>query len=301
MKATVEDTYAEAFEGLYCRVIITADNKETLLKAAEDATATPAVIIGRTEGGVEKWLRKNETPDGRRGAILQFWGKIDGEKTFEKSLERFEKQLSYRIRQDILVKPFTALFDALPKAEGEFDMMESVGHCGDGYEWVEKRFGRQMIIVPIMVPDFQIQRHIGYARGVSGANFWYMCKTKKALFEAGKKALKAIDDVEGVIAPFDICSAGSKTETKFPSIGPTTNHPYCPSLKKKLGEESLVPEGVKYIPEIVINGVSLDAVKGGMKAGIEAASKVEGVVKISAGNYGGRLGKYKMHLRELFL
>jgi len=301
MKATIEDTYAEAFEGLYCRVIITADNKETLFRAAEDATATPAAVIGRTEGGIEKWLRKNETPDGRSGAILQFWGKIDEEKPFEKSLERLEKQLSYRIRQDILVKPFTALFDALPKVEGEFDMMETVGHCGDGYEWVEKRFGRQMIVVPIMVPDFQIQRHIGYARGVSGANFWYMCKTKKALFEAGKKALEAIDAVEGVIAPFDICSAGSKTETKFPSIGPTTNHPYCPSLKKKLGEESLVPEGVKYIPEIVINGVSLDAAKSAMKAGIEAASKVEGVVKISAGNYGGSLGKYKIHLRELFL
>jgi formylmethanofuran--tetrahydromethanopterin N-formyltransferase len=300
MKATIEDTYAEAFEGSYSRIILTADDKESLHKAAEDATATPAVVIGRTEGGIEKWLDKNETPDGRIGAILQFWGRIDEEKPFDKSLERFEKELSYRIRQDILVKPFTSVFDALLKPEGRLDMMERVGHCGDGYEWEEKRFGRHMIIVPIMVPDFQIERHLGYARGVSGANFWFMCKTKKALFEAGKKALKAIDNVEGVITPFDICSAGSKTETKFPSIGPTTNHLYCPSLREKLSKESLVPKGVDFIPEIVINGVSLEAVKEAMKAGIEAASQVEGVVRISAGNYGGRLGKYKIHLRELF-
>jgi formylmethanofuran--tetrahydromethanopterin N-formyltransferase len=299
MKALIEDTYAEAFEGLFCRVMITADDSETLRKAAEDSTATPAEIIGRTEGGVEKWLRKNETPDRRPGAVLQFWGKIDEEKPFEKSLQRFEKELSYRIRQDILVKPFTALFDALPKAEGKLDMMERVGHCGDGYEWEESRFGRKMIIVPIMVPDFQIERHIGYARGVSGGNFWYMCKTKEAVRKAGKKALERISNTNGVVTPFDVCSAGSKVETKFPLIGGTTNHPYCPSLKNRLGGESLVPESVKYIPEIVINGVSLGAVKEAMKVGIEAASRVEEVLRISAGNYGGTLGKYKIHLREL--
>jgi formylmethanofuran--tetrahydromethanopterin N-formyltransferase len=157
-----------------------------------------------------------------------------------------------------------------------------------------------MITVPIMVPDFQIERYIGYAHGVSGGNFWYMCKTKEAVMKAGKKALKAISSVEGVIAPFDICSAGSKTETKFPWIGPTTNHLYCPSLRKRLGKESKVPEGVGYIPEIVINGMSLVAVKQAMKAGIEAVCTEEGVTRISAGNYGGKLGKYKIYLKELF-
>jgi len=300
MRAIIEDTYAEAFDGLYCRVVITAENRETLRKAAEDATATPAEVIGRTEGGVEKWLGRNETPDRRQGAVLQFWGKIDEEKPFEKSLERLEKELSYRIRQDILVKPFTALFDALPSAEGKLDMMERVGHCGDGYEWEETRFGRKMIIVPIMVPDFEIERHIGYARGVSGGNFWYMCKTKEAFWKASNRALECISDVEGVITPFDVCSAGSKVETKFPLIGPTTNHPYCPSLKNKLTGESLVPEGVKYIPEIVINGISTNAVKEAMKVGIEAVSRIEGILRISAGNYGGTLGKYRIHLQELF-
>jgi len=296
----IEDTYAEAFEGVYCRVIVTADDDETLRKAALHATATPSIVIGRIEGGIEKWLSKEETPDDRKGVMLQFWGGIDPKKPFSDSLKKFEIELSYRIRQDILVKPFTAVFDALPNALGKIDMMERVGHCGDGYEWTETRFEREVIIVPIMVPDFVIERFLGYGRGVMGANFWIMCQTKEAVKEAGAKALEAIHKVEGVVTPFEVCSAGSKPETRFPWIGPTTNHPYCPSLKNRLGKESKVPEGVNYIPEIVINGVSLEAVKKAMKAGIEAALTVKGVVKVSAGNYGGKLGEYKIYLRELF-
>jgi formylmethanofuran--tetrahydromethanopterin N-formyltransferase len=300
-KDLIEDTYAEAFSGLYCRLIVTADDEETVKKAADDATATPSGVMGRLDSGVERLLGENETPDDRRGAILQFWKGLDRGKPLEDMLNRFGKELSYRIRQDILVKPFTAVFDALTvKPEGKMDMMERVGHCGDGYEWEEQLFGKKVIVVPIMVPDFLIERFIGYARGIAGGNFWYMCKTKKQVVDAGKKALEAIHQVEGVTTPFDICSAGSKTETRYPLIGPTTNHPYCPSLKRKLKDESKVPESVNYIPEIVINGISIDAIKKAMKAGIEAALSVDGVVRISAGNYGGKLGDYKIKLKELF-
>ena len=300
-KAVIDDTYAEAFSGIFCRVIVTADDMDTLCTAAEDSTATPSVVIGRTEGGVEKYINEKETPDKRVGAILQFWGEINPKKTFDESLKKFETELSYRIRQDILVKPFTAVFDALPNAEGKLDMMERVGHCGDGYEWVEKRFGREVIVVPLMIPDFVIERYLGYGRGVMGGNFWVMCKTKQALKEAGQKALLAIDNVCGVITPFDVCSAGSKPETHFPQIGPTTNHLYCPSLKERLGKESLVPDGVGYVAEIVIDGISLDAVKQATKAGIEAVLDVNGVVRVSAGNYGGKLGEYKIPLCEMFV
>jgi len=300
MKAEIEDTFAEAFEGIYSRIIVTADDGAIVKKAAEDATATPSVVIGRIEGGIEKWLSKKETPDKRQGAVIQFWAGLEEKKSLDDIIKKFEKELSYRIRQDILVKPFTSVFDALPNPEGKIDTMERIGHCGDGYEWEEKSHGRQMITVPIMVPDFKIERYIGYARGVNGGNFWYMCKTKRAVMKAGKKALNAIRNIEGAITPFDICSAGSKPETKFPWIGGTTNHPYCPSLREKLGKESKVPKDVNYIPEIVIHGTSLEAVKQAMKAGIEAARTEEGVVKISAGNYGGKLGKYKIWLRELF-
>jgi len=297
----VEDTFAEAFEGLYVRFIVTADDEGTLKKAAKDATAMPSGVIGRLEGGIERWLSPKETPDKRKGAVLQLWKGLDKEKPLANTVERFEKELSYRIRQDILVKPFTAVFDNIrAKPEGKMDMMERVGHCGDGYEWEEQLYGRSIVIVPLMVPDFLIERYIGYARGISGGNFWIMCRTKEAVMEAGMAALDAIHRVDGVITPFDICSAGSKTETRFPLIGPTTNHPYCPSLREKLGRDSMVPNVVKYIPEIVINGVSMSAVKEAIKAGIEASLAVDGVVKVSAGNYGGKLGEYKIYLRELF-
>ena len=300
-KSKIEDTFIEAFAGLFCRVIITADDEATLRKAAEDSTATPSVVIGRTEGGIEKYLSMNETPDKRVGAILQFWGEINPNKTFQESLNKFETELSYRIRQDILVKPFTAIFDALPNPEGKFDMIEKVGHCGDGYEWFEERYGREVIIVPLMVPDFMIERYLGYSRGIMGGNFWIMCDTKQTLKDVGKKALDAINEVDGVVTTFDICSAGSKPETHFPKIGPTTNHLYCPSLRDKLGKASKVPTGVGYIAEIVYNGISLDAVSKATKAGINAVLDVKGVIRISAGNYQGNLGEYKIQIKELFL
>jgi formylmethanofuran--tetrahydromethanopterin N-formyltransferase len=299
-KDLIENTYAEAFDGFYTRLIVTAEDSETLRRAAEDATATPSTVIGRLEGGIEKWLGEKETPDKRKGAMLQFWGAADKKKPFSDSLKKFEIELSYRVRQDILVKPFTALFDASLTAEGKIDMMERVGHCGDGYEWIEKRHGREVIVIPIMIPDFVIERYLGYAHGIMGANFWIMCKTKEALKEAGEKALAAIHEVDGVVTSFDICSAGSKPETNFPWIGPTTNQLYCPSLRLKLGKESKVPEDVNYIPEIVINGVSMRAVKDAMRRGIEASSQIKDVVRISAGNYDGKLGEHKIYLRELF-
>ncbi|MCL1977948.1 MAG: formylmethanofuran--tetrahydromethanopterin N-formyltransferase [Candidatus Bathyarchaeota archaeon] len=298
-KVIIDDTFVEAFSGIFSRVIVTADDMETLTAAANDSTATPSVVIGRTEGGVERYLTEKETPDGRVGAIVQFWGELNEKKGFEKCLEKFEKELSYKIRQDILVKPFTAVFDALSNAEGKMDMMERVGHCGDGYEWVEQRYDREVIVVPLMVPDFVIERYIGYARGVMGGNFWVMCKTKQALKEAGKKSLVAMHTVPGIVTSFDVCSAGSKPETNFPEIGPTTNHIYCPSLKTKLGKESLVPEGINYIAELVIDGINIDAIKKALKAGIEAVLNIEGVTRISAGNYGGKLGQYKVLFSEL--
>jgi len=295
--AEIEDTYAEAYDGLFCRIIITAKDETRLKRAAYGSTALPTGVIGRTEGGVEKWLRPTETPDIRLGALVQFWGGISESKPFETSLKKFVREASYRIRQEILVEPTTSVFNALDSTT-KFDTMDSVGHCGDGYEWEEKHVGRRVINIPIMMPSFRIERYLGYGIGVSGGNIWLMCRDEDSALRAGDKALEAIHQVEGVIAPFDICSAGSKTETKYREIGPTTNHPYCPSLRHKISD-SKVPEGVNSIPEIVINGISLDAVKGAMSAAIQATKDMDGVVKISAGNYGGKLGKHKIFLREL--
>ncbi|HOI71494.1 MAG TPA: formylmethanofuran--tetrahydromethanopterin N-formyltransferase [Methanobacterium sp.] len=293
LKSKLDDTYAEAFTGICCRVIITADDGETLKRAAYDATATPGTVIGRVEGGIESWLDEKETPDGRMGVIVQFW--YDNE-----DIEKFDVELSYRIRQDVLVKPFTRVFDASINPEGYIDTMKQVGHCGDGFEWEEKLYGRDMIVVPIAIPDFIIQRKLGYSKGIMGANFWYMCRTKDSVLNAGRKALKVIEKVEGVITPFDICSAASKPETNYPWIGPTTNHPYCPSLKSVLKEESKIPDNVGYVPEIVINGINAEALEEAMREGILAVLEDEDVLMVSAGNYEGQLGDHKIYLRALF-
>jgi len=176
--------------------------------------------------------------------------------------------------------------------------MDSIGHCGDGYEWEEEYLGRRVINIPIMMPGFRIERYLGYALGVSGGNIWLMCLNEDSALKAGDKALEAIHNVEGVITPFDICAAGSKTETNYPEIGPTTNHRYCPTLRGKI-PDSKVPAGVDSIPEIVINGVSMDAVKRAMEAAIDATRDMAGVVRISAGNFAGKLGKHRIYLREL--
>jgi formylmethanofuran--tetrahydromethanopterin N-formyltransferase len=295
--AKVEDTYAEAFDGLFCRLMITAKDETRLKRAAYGSTALPMVVVGRTEGGIEKWLTQTETLDKRKGAVVQFWGTIDESKPFEVSLKRFIREVSYRIRQEILVEPTTCVFNA-SNSSTKFDVMDSIGHCGDGYEWEEEYCGRRVIYVPIMMPGFRIERYLGYGKGVSGGNIWLMCQDEDSALKAGDKALEAIHGVEGAITPFDICSAGSKPETKYPEIGPTTNHPYVPSLKGRISD-SKVPDGVNSIPEIVINGISIDAVKEAMRAAIKAVRDMDGVVKISAGNYGGKLGKHRIYLQEL--
>jgi formylmethanofuran--tetrahydromethanopterin N-formyltransferase len=288
----IENTYCEAFDGLFSRIIITAKNQKYLRKAALGSTCLPSTVIGRTEGGVEKWLSAEETPDGRIGAIIQVWANYGKD-----VLDKFEYEYSIRIRQGILVVPTTRVFNALDSPE-KMDMMRRVGHCGDGYEEEVELFDRKLISIPIMMGDFLIERFLGYSVGVMGGNLWFFCESEDSALEAGERAVDAVAKVEGAITSFDICAAGSKVETKFPEIGPTTNHPYCPSLKNKI-PESKVPEGVTSIPEIVINGINLETIKKAMKAAIESVKDVEGLLRISAGNYGGKLGKYKIWLKDL--
>ena len=289
----VENTYCEAFEGLFVRLIITAKQERWLRRAVCGATCLPSTVVGRTEAGLERWLGEHETPDSRTGALVQVWANAGG----RKALERFEYELSLRIRQGVLVVPTTRIFNAWESGE-VIDTMARIGHCGDGYEWVETRFGREVINIPIMMGEWLIERRLGVGRGVAGGNIWFFAESEDAALEAGEKAVRAVENVEGAVTPFDVCSAGSKVETRYPEIGPTTNHPYCPTLRDRI-PDSKVPEGVVSIPEVVINGISLDAVRRGMLAAMEAGSRVDGIVRIGAGNFGGRLGSYRITLREL--
>ncbi|WP_456330666.1 formylmethanofuran--tetrahydromethanopterin N-formyltransferase [Archaeoglobus sp.] len=288
----VDDTYCEAFDGIYSRILVTAKHKWLLKKAAYSATALPSTVFGEAEGGVELWLSPQETPDGRLGAICQIW--VQKSKKF---LDVLMREMGKRIRQGILVVPTTRVFNATD-SETTFDAEINVGRCGDGYEWEDEMWGRKVIRVPIMFGEFIIERYIGYAEGIAGGNIWYFCESEEAALEAGEAAVEALKKIEGVITSFDICSAGSKPETKYPEMGPSTNHYFCPTLKGKI-PDSKVPDGVKSIPEIVINGITREAVEKAMYVCMDVVSRIDGVVRISAGNYGGKLGQHKIYLKDI--
>ena len=299
----IEDTYCEAFEGLCVQLMVTAQDAEFLNRAANAFTALPSTVFGDAEGGIVRWLSEKETIDGRLGAIVQLW--VTG--TGKKSTAKFYEQLGRRMRQGILVVPTTAVFDYYPKEiELKFNMMDNVGHCGDGYEWILKKYGRKLINVPIMMGyDFLIEKELSYGPGVMGGNLWLFCDSVESGIKVGREAVKIIAEIDNVCTTFDVCSAGSKPvppDAKYPEIGPSTNHQFCPTLKDKLSpEEYKVPEGVNSIPEIVFNGIDLDSVKEAMLKTIQGIIEMDGLIKISAGNYEGKLGKFKIPLRELGL
>ena len=288
----VDDTYCEAFDGLLARLLVTAKDELRLLGAIRSATALPSTVFGEAEGGIEGFLSGDKTPDGRMGAVIQIW--VNNRKD---AVNTLEYEMSKRIRQGILVTPTTSVFNLIDSDE-KIDIMNRVGHCGDGYEATEERFGRDVINVPLMMGEFLIERYLGYSKGIMGGNVWFFCKDMDVALEAGDSAVGAIDKIEGAITSFDICSAGSKPETKYPEIGPTTNHIFCPTLKGSI-PDSKVPEGVSSIPEIVINATTLDILKEAMKAAIYSVRNIQGVSRISAGNYGGTLGKHKIYLRDI--
>jgi formylmethanofuran--tetrahydromethanopterin N-formyltransferase len=303
----VEDTYCEAFTGLFARMLATARDGKRLARAVTAATSLPCTVFGESEGGIESWLDPDQTPDGRPGAVIQIWvGRAASLrcpscghrwKPHGTTAGTLEFEVSKRIRQGILVVPTTRVFNYMDSKK-RMGMMDRVGHCGDGYEWVEERFDRRMINVPLMMGEFLIEEELGYSTGVMGGNVWFMCDSMDSALEAGDAAVEALAGMEGVTTSFDICSAGSKVETNYPEIGPTTNHPYCPTLKGRI-EDSSVPDGVESIPEIVINGTDLGVLREAMREALFAGKDIKGVLRMSAGNYGGKLGKYKIFLRDI--
>lgn len=299
----IENTYCEAFEGLVIQLMVTAQDAEFLNRAVNAFTALPSTVFGDAEGGIVRWLSEKETIDGRLGAIVQLW--VTG--TGKKAQAKFYEQLGRRMRQGILVVPTTAVFDYYPKkVDRKFNMMDNVGHCGDGYEEIVEKFDRKLISVPIMMGyDFLIEEEISYAKGVMGGNLWLFCDSVDSGIKVGREAVRIVAELNNVCTTFDVCSAGSKPvppDAKFPEIGPPTNHPFCPTLKDKLSpEEFEVPEGVLSIPEIIFNALDLETVELTMAKVIEGIIDMDGLLKISAGNYEGKLGKFKIYLRELGL
>ncbi len=308
----IEDTYMEAFSGIYFRILVTAERgvrpedrhspwleDDELRWIAYRATATPAVVVGRLEAGTEMFLSSEKTPDGREGVVIQYWWSYREDKPIEKQVEKFWYEVSIRIRQDILSCSggTSRVFNWLPQeySVGKVDTYELVGKCGGGYEWVEHKWGREMIVVPLMSGfDFMIERYLNYGIGICGAALWVFCSDVKSCREACREAVKKLYEVEGVVTPFGACPSGSLPEY-YPPIGPPTNYYYCPSLRGKISS-SKVPEGVNSIFEIVINGMTREHILNAVRVCINELVKHEGVIGISGANYGGKLGKHMLKL-----
>ncbi len=290
----VEETFAEAFDIKIARVLITAYDYYWALIAATEATGFgTSVIMCPAEAGIEIKAKPSETPDGRPGYYIQIC---------HMSKKGLEEQLLARIGQCVLTAPTTAAFNGLPDAEEKFDTGGKLRYFGDGYEREVEIGGRKCWAVPMMEGEFIIEHEIGYTSGIAGGNFFILAETQGSALAAAKAAVDAIADVEGVITPFPggIVASGSKVgANKYKFLRASTNEKFCPSIRDKV-EGTQIPEGVKAVYEIVINGLTVDAIKEAMRVGILAATRIPGVVKITAGNYGGKLGKHLIYLNELF-
>jgi len=289
----IEDTFAEMFPMWVGRVLITAENEKWALTAANVATGfASSIIMSPAEAGVEGLVSPEETPDGRIGALIQI---------YHRTRAALKNQMVLRIGQCIMTCPTTAAFDGLPEAKRKLKVGRSIRLFGDGFQRKDMVGDRKVWKIPVMEGVFIVEDTFGAAQAIAGGNFLILAKNRSAGLKAAEEAVNAIkNNVRGVVLPFPggVCRAGSKAGSLKYKLKASTNHPYCPVIRK-LVPESKVPENVKSVYEIVINGLNLDVVKQAMAEGIKAAVKVPGVVKISAGNYGGRLGPYKAYLKEV--
>ena len=289
----IEDTFAEAFPIKVARVLITAVNEKWALEAAKEMTGFgTSVIMCPAEAGIDKIAASGETPDGRPGVYVMVC-------TF--GYKALDEQLLARIGQCVFTSPTAAVFNALENGEKEFNTGFKLKFFGDGFESEEELDGREVVRVPIMGGEFVIEKNLSAKPGVAGGNIFILAKDQMSALTAAEDAVSAIRQVEGTITPFTggVVASGSKpSSNKYKFMHATINEKYCPTLKDKI-DDSELPANVNGIFELVINGVSEEAVKEGMKAGIKAAVKAPGVVKITAGNFGGNLGKYHLQLKDV--
>lgn len=299
-RAEIEDTYAEAFRSIYAEILVTARDHKWLAHACHAVTGhASSSILCDCEAGVDRLVGPGgdesfATPDGRPGAIIQFHVP-----RFRKDrVEHLERSLLARISQNVLTCPTTACFNLLD-TEPYYKLGRKIAFFGDGHQFRTERFGRKLWAIPIMGGEFVLDRRFGFQDGIMGGNLWFFGDSVDAALAATERGTAAVDQVAGTIMPFPggIAASGSKAGSAYKFLFASTNHPFCPTLREKLGAASQVPPGVNSIMEIIINGHDLETVSRATQAAIAAAVTTPGLVKISAGNYGGRLGKAWVWLR----
>ena len=289
----IEDTFAEMFSMWVGRILITAENEKWALTAARVTTGfASSIIMSPAEAGIEGTVPPDKTPDGRVGTLIQM---------YHRTRPDLKQQMILRISQCIMTCPTTSAFDALPEAKRRLKIGRSIRFFGDGYQRKDTLWDRNVWRIPVMEGQFIVEDKFGAQNAVAGGNFLILAENQKAGLQAAEEAVNAINQkAEKVIMPFPggVCRSGSKAGSVKYKLKASTFHQFCPRLKK-LVADTKVPENVNCVYEIVINGLTLDAIKRTMAEGIKAAVKVPGVVKISAGNYGGKIGPYRADLKEV--
>jgi len=287
----IEDTFAEGFPIKVARVLITAITERWALEAARETTGFgTSVIMCPAEAGIERIAKRDETPDGRPGVYIQICNM---------GYKKLENSLLSRIGQCVLTAPTTAVFNGLPDAEKQFDTGAKLKFFGDGFQKDMAYCERGVCSIPVMSGDFLVEENIGAVDGIAGGNFYIMAENQASALMAAEAAVDAIREQEGTITPFPggVVASGSKVGSRYKFLKASTNERFCPTLKDE-GVCTLPPE-VKASYEVVINGVGKEAIENSMRAGIKAACKVPGVLKISAGNFEGKLGPHLFNLHEI--
>ncbi len=287
---TIDNEFAEAFPTWVCRVIITAVTTEWARKAATEATGFATSAIGcPCEAGIEQELDGSQTPDGRPGvSILICAGK-----------KKIKEQVVERLAECVLTAPTTAVFNGITNSEEKIQV--KLHFFGDGYEYQKEVGGRKCWVIPIMEGEYIGEEEFGIVKGVAGGNFFVMAENQMAALMGAQAAVDAIAKVPGTITSFPggIVASGSKVGSlKYKFMPASTNEKYCPTLREKV-PDSKVPAGIKGVYEIVIDGIDEKSVAAAMAAGVKAASLVPGVKFITAGNFGGTLGPFKIELHKI--
>jgi len=299
MPAVIDDTYAEAFRSLYVEFLITARDVQWVRHAAAAATGNASsTILCDCEAGVSRFVGPGAdesfaTPDGRPGAIVQ----LHVPRFRKDRLQALERSALVRICQNVLTCPTAACFNLIDSPT-YFKLGRKVAYFGDGFQKRIERYGRKLWWIPILGGEFVLDRRLGYADGLMGGNLWYLGETIDAALAAAEAGVRAVQQCPDVIMPFPggIAGSGSKAGSKYKFTIASTYENYCPLLVSNPRAQSALPRGIGSVMEIIINGKDLASISRATQAAIAASVNTPGLVRISAGNYGGRLGKSFIYL-----
>jgi formylmethanofuran--tetrahydromethanopterin N-formyltransferase len=289
----IDDTFAEAFPMKATRLIITAHALEWAYHSAQAATGFATSVIGcGCEAGIERELSPQETPDGRPGVSVLI---------FAMGVKGLSKQVETRAGQCILTAPTTALFSGL-HAGAPLPLGKSLRYFGDGFQISKRIGGRRFWRIPVMDGEFLVEDTAYSTDAIGGGNFLILAKSQPQALAACEVAVKAMRKVPNVILPFPggVVRSGSKVGSKYRSLNASTNDAFCPTLKG-MTQTQLSPE-IGSVMEIVLDGLSRQDIERAMRVGIQAVCALgaeSGVVRISAGNYGGKLGPFHFHLHQI--